>query len=140
MFRLFRRDREKGASAVEFAIVLPLLVLLVFGIMEAGWLFAQQVELRNATREGARLAVVDYGDAPTIITETCKRADLSSPGTTFSITINADSITVDAVKPYTSLTGFVPAFSALTIRSSTEMRTERTLSNLTANGSQLCVP
>jgi Flp pilus assembly protein TadG len=131
---------ERGAALVEFAVVLPLFVVLVFGIMESGWLFAQQVELRNATREGARLAVVDYGDAPTIITETCNRADLSGPGTTFSITINADSVTVDAVKPYKSLTGFVPAFSALTIRSFTEMRTERTLSNLTANGSQQCSP
>jgi hypothetical protein len=131
---------ERGAALVEFAVVLPLLVVLLFGIMEAGWLFAQQVELRNATREGARLAVVDYGDAPTIITETCARADLSSPGTTFSITINTDSITVDAVKPYSSLTGFIPAFSALTITSSTEMRTERSLDSLTANGSQACSP
>ena len=53
MFRLFRRDREKGASLVEFAVILPLLVLLVFGIMEAGWGFAQLVEIRNAAREGA---------------------------------------------------------------------------------------
>lgn len=131
---------ERGAALVEFAVVLPLFVVLVFGIMESGWLFAQQVELRNATREGARLAVVDYGDAATIITETCSRADLSSPGTTFSITINADSVTVDAVKPYSSLTGFIPSFSALTITSSTEMRTERTLDSLIADGSQPCSP
>ena len=62
MFRMFHRDREDGASLVEFAVVLPLLILLVFGIMEAGWLFAQQVEIRNAAREGARLAVVDFPD------------------------------------------------------------------------------
>ncbi|MGB5566661.1 MAG: TadE/TadG family type IV pilus assembly protein, partial [Acidimicrobiia bacterium] len=42
------RQGERGASLVEFAVVLPLLILLVFGIMEAGWLFAQQVEIRNA--------------------------------------------------------------------------------------------
>ena len=52
MFRLFRRDREDGGLAVEFALVLPLLITLVFGIMEAGWLFAQQVEMRNAARRG----------------------------------------------------------------------------------------
>ena len=53
MFGLFVGDREKGASLVEFAVVLPLLILLVFGIMEAGWLFAQQVEVRNAAEENA---------------------------------------------------------------------------------------
>ena len=81
MFRLFRRDGEKGASLVEFAVVLPLLILLVFGIMESGWLFAQQVEIRNAAREGARLAVVDFpdpGDSTQIIAETCSRATLSA--------------------------------------------------------------
>ena len=59
MFRLFRRDRERGAAAVEFAVILPIFVLLIFGTMEAGWFFSQQVEIRYAAREGARLAVVD---------------------------------------------------------------------------------
>jgi len=51
--------------------VLPLFLLLLFGVMESGWMFAQQVEMRNATREGARLAVVDYGTGIAVIDETC---------------------------------------------------------------------
>ncbi len=62
MFRLFRRDREKGAPQSNSRSSSRSSFTLVFGIMEAGWLFAQQVEVRNAAREGARLAVVDYPD------------------------------------------------------------------------------
>jgi Flp pilus assembly protein TadG len=122
---------------VEFAIVLPLFILLLFGIMEAGWMFAQQVEMRNATREGARLAVVDYGTGEAVIDETCSRADLSGAGTTMSVTINTDSVTIDATKTYASLTGFIDAFVALPMSASTEMRTERTLDVLT-NFTKVC--
>ena len=76
------KRNERGASIVEFAIVVPLFVLLVFGIIEAGWFFSQQVEIRNAVREGARIAVVDFGSANETIAETCSRADLSGSGAT----------------------------------------------------------
>lgn len=49
---------DSGASAVEFALVVPLLLLLGFGIINFGVLFAQQISLNNAVREGARQAVV----------------------------------------------------------------------------------
>ncbi len=131
MFRLFRRDREKGASAVEFAIVLPLLLTLVFGIMEAGWLFAQQVEVRNAAREGARMAVVDYpnpgsGSSPDIVAQVCSRASLSADRASVAIvdTTN-DSARVTVTQDYESLTGFLPFFNGLTITSVVEMRIER---------------
>jgi Flp pilus assembly protein TadG len=45
---------ERGASAVEFAFVLPLLVLLVFGIAEFGRAFQVQGTLSAAAREGVR--------------------------------------------------------------------------------------
>jgi Flp pilus assembly protein TadG len=51
-----RHDREEGAAAVEFAIVLPLLVLLVFGIVQFSILYNRQQGLHAAAREGARLA------------------------------------------------------------------------------------
>jgi Flp pilus assembly protein TadG len=52
------RCRERGAAAVEFALVLPLLLLLVGGIVDYGRYFSTQVTLANAAREGARGAVV----------------------------------------------------------------------------------
>jgi hypothetical protein len=49
---------QKGASAVEFAIVLPLLLLLLFGIVEFGFLLYNKAMITNAAREGARAGIV----------------------------------------------------------------------------------
>lgn len=142
MFRLFRRDREKGASAVEFAIVVPLLLTLVFGIMEAGWMFSQQVEVRNAAREGARLAVVDFGSATAIRDETCSRAVLSADRASVYLAHNNagtddESAIVTVRQNYAPLTGFLPMFNNITITSTAEMRVEREVnwSNLADGGS-----
>jgi Flp pilus assembly protein TadG len=51
-----KRDNERGAAAVEFAILLPLLVMLLFGIIEFSILFNRQQGLHAAAREGARYA------------------------------------------------------------------------------------
>lgn len=56
MFKKFKN--EKGQSMVEFAIVLPILLLLICGIMDFGWLYYNQLALMNSVREGARYAVV----------------------------------------------------------------------------------
>lgn len=53
------RKRESGQSAVEFALVLPILLLLVCGIIDFGWLFYNQLSVENACREGARVACVN---------------------------------------------------------------------------------
>jgi Flp pilus assembly protein TadG len=50
--------REAGTSTVEMAIVLPLLLILCFGIGEFGLAYTQWQSLTNATREGARAGVV----------------------------------------------------------------------------------
>ena len=55
-------NEETGASAVEFAIVLPLLILLLFGAIEFGLLLYNQQVITNASREGARFGIVV--DAP----------------------------------------------------------------------------
>ena len=56
-----RAQGERAVALVEFAIVLPLLTLLVFGIVDFGWAFSQNIDLRNAAREGGRLAIVNAG-------------------------------------------------------------------------------
>ena len=49
---------DRGASAVEFALTLPIFVILVIGIIEFGWYFFVQHTIQYATREGMRLALV----------------------------------------------------------------------------------
>lgn len=49
---------ESGASAVEFALLLPVLTMILFGIIEFGLALYQQAILTNASREGTRLGIV----------------------------------------------------------------------------------
>lgn len=49
-----RIHAEDGAAAVEFALVLPVLILLVFGIMEFGLVFNRWLSVTHAAREGVR--------------------------------------------------------------------------------------
>lgn len=67
MFIQLRRltKGEKGAAAVEFAIILPLLVLLVFGIIEFGRVYNLYLAVTHAAREGARIASVRNGTGAT---------------------------------------------------------------------------
>jgi Flp pilus assembly protein TadG len=53
---------EKGQAMVEFALVLPLLLLLLCGICEFGSIFSNQILANNACREAARYAAVHYQD------------------------------------------------------------------------------
>ena len=130
-------DSQSGAALVEFAIVMVLFLTLLFGIMEAGWAFAQSVEIRSAAREGGRIAVVDYGDAATIAAEVCNRAHISGSGTKVTVVLLPDnddptSVQVTVAKTYTSLTNFIPFFNGIELSSDVEMRVERELTQLTA--------
>ena len=61
---LARGRAEDGAQLVEFALVLPLLLLVMLGIAEFGFIFQRYEVVTNAAREGARLAVLPgYADA-----------------------------------------------------------------------------
>lgn len=138
------RERQRGASLVEFAVVMPLFLLMLFGIIESGYLYAQLNETRNAAREGARIAVVDYGDSSAIVGETCNRSTLTAGGTSIAISTTGDvtdpisdptaSVTVAVNKSYDSLTGFLdPFFQGNSLDSTVTMRVERPLTNLGSN-------
>jgi Flp pilus assembly protein TadG len=47
-------DADRGAAAVEFALLLPVAVMLVFGVLTGGQLYSQKIGLAQAAREGAR--------------------------------------------------------------------------------------
>jgi len=49
---------QKGTAAIEFAIVLPILALLVFGIIESSIFLYDKAVITNASREGARAGIV----------------------------------------------------------------------------------
>ena len=54
-----RGSRDDGAAAVEFALVLPFLLLLVFGLVDFGRAYNAKVTLTHAARESARMLAVD---------------------------------------------------------------------------------
>ncbi len=63
--RISRKSRDdRGASAVEFALVMPLLLLIVGAIFNFGLAFSQKLALDNAVRETARSAAVNTGNTP----------------------------------------------------------------------------
>lgn len=49
---------KKGAAAVEFGLILPLLLIVVFGTIEFGLILYDQAMITNASREGARAGIV----------------------------------------------------------------------------------
>jgi Flp pilus assembly protein TadG len=53
-----RRRNERGASLVEFALTLPVLVLLVFGVIEFGTTYNNYLSLRGGARDGSRQVAV----------------------------------------------------------------------------------
>ena len=59
-------EDERGAAAVEFAIVLVPLLILLLGIIDFGWVFNQQVSLSNAARETARFYAVNEAEGKTV--------------------------------------------------------------------------
>lgn len=67
-------DREKGAALPEFALVLPLLIVVLFGIVEIGMAFKDYLSVSHATTEGARAGVsaADDVQADFVVLETIK--------------------------------------------------------------------
>ena len=53
-----RRQAQQGAAAVEFALILPILLLVFFGMIELSLALYNKAILTNASREGARAGIV----------------------------------------------------------------------------------
>ena len=54
------KKSESGQALLEFALCLPLLLTILCGIIDFGWIYYNQISLNNAAREGARYAVIHY--------------------------------------------------------------------------------
>ena len=93
-----RPGEESGQALIEFALVLPVLILIVVGIIDFGFAFNQWNTAQNAAREGARIAAVSNSEATiknranvsggtvgllaTDITLSCNRPARTTPFTT----------------------------------------------------------
>jgi Flp pilus assembly protein TadG len=62
--RRIHRDRSRGQSLVEFSVLVPAFMLILFGMLEFGFVFTHNLTLEYATREGARTgaALADGGN------------------------------------------------------------------------------
>ena len=119
---------QKGQSLVEFALVLPIFVVILFGIMEFGRLWEISNILTSAAREGVRVAAVSEPDVEKV--KTAAQAVLSAGYiTNATITVsgpNSDSdVSVTIALVYKPLTGsIIPGFGSFSLSRSTTMRWE----------------
>lgn len=139
--RHIRRWKDEGASIVEFALLAPFLLLILFGLIEFAWLFSQNLDVRHGAREGARLIAVNhpYGpDSPVlspsdqtdvIVADICDRMDVTS-GAVITLTSTGgvgDDAQAEVDAPANTLTGFIdwaiPATMRLT--SDVDIRVEQ---------------
>jgi Flp pilus assembly protein TadG len=99
---------DDGAAAVEFALVIPLLLLICFGIISFGILFSQQLTLNAAAREGARRAIVNEVNA----NRTCQGIATSVQSKAQGLAMNASAIKVRITQDgFSSSSACAPGFT-----------------------------
>lgn len=137
-----RRRCEGGVALVEFAFVAPVLFLLLFGIIEFGFVFNDYQSIRQGVRDGARVAVVDNipdchatGDATDDLIcyveqriglggDTRVKIDVTAPDP--SVAGDKGTVKVCVEREARSVTGmFAPFLNNRTLRTEVTMRVER---------------
>jgi Flp pilus assembly protein TadG len=146
MKRLLKQFRgEEAAQLVEFALVLPMLLLVVLGIAEFGFIFQRYEVVTNAAREGARMAVLPgYTDADVIarvrtyvtqgrVTATVTNPNIAITNVTIPVgaglpPINAKRVVVTYTHTYTFLPNigawFGATYTTIPLTAVAEMRKE----------------
>ena len=115
---------EQGQTMAEFAIVLPILIVLLFGIVQFGILFNNYVTLTDAARAGARAAAVSRqsgdptGTATAAVRSSANDLNQAKLGVSVSSAWTPGSqVTVTATYPYAiSLLGWVVTSGSLTTK------------------------
>jgi Flp pilus assembly protein TadG len=135
--RKLRRWRDRGAAAVEFALVVPALILLIFGSIEFGLAVQARTMVGNAAREGVRVASLGGSVADVqasalnalgtvsgtkTVTVTCKTPSGTScvigaanPGNVATVVVTVN---------YTGITGMFPLLTNTKLTASSYMRIE----------------
>jgi Flp pilus assembly protein TadG len=123
---------SKGQAMVETALILPIIILIIAGIFDFGFMFNQNIIILNASREGARSAAVGSSDAEII--NVVNNAAVTLDQTKLSVTINpsdsvrrkGDAVTVTVQYDYTFLTPIMSGIinRPIQLRASDTMRVE----------------
>lgn len=119
------RQTRRANSAIEFALILPILLALTLPVIELSWYFLIQQSAVEAVQTGARAGastwLVDGPEAVALsVTNTSLAATLpagaSTPATSATL-VDADAtILVEVTVPYTSLTGFITLPSGIYVK------------------------
>lgn len=139
-------DNNKGTAIIEFALVLPVLILLLFGIIEFSILLYDKAMITNASREGARAGIVyNYdpdnnvnhpqdGEIETVVNQYCQNHLISfDESSTLATTISRTgdesgdvlTVTVNYQYGYLILPNFVAALTGVVnLAAETVMRME----------------
>jgi Flp pilus assembly protein TadG len=140
--RVLRRSKdERGAELIEFALVFPILLLVVAGIADFGFLFQRYEVVTNAAREGARMASLPsytQSDVTQRVTSYLTMGGLTlaptvsvtwAPTTVGSNTFQVATVTVEyphqfnIISPIAAMVGG-SNFGTITLRSRSVMRVE----------------
>jgi Flp pilus assembly protein TadG len=113
---------------IEFALILPILLLIVFGTLDIGRIVFLKAQLENAVREGARVGRVmpEFSDAP-VRTRIQAQTGLANATVVASCPggcAYGSTLTVTATLPVSVVVGLVPALPSLTIGASASVRIE----------------
>lgn len=132
-----RRQTAGGSATVEFALIFPLFVLLLIGMIEFGLAIWRQEILTNASREGARAGIVSSIPRPTsddiiaVVQAYLTNSGLDPAATTISVTgtdgLSGESLTVQVQYPnsFLVLPNLLPGLDAsITLQAKTVMLLE----------------
>jgi len=98
MKRIIGFSSEKGQSAVEFALVLPLLLVLLLGIIEFGWFLNAKITITGAAREGARHYAIHKNDTAGVENIVSNYLNPAIVSTSTVSATTADSTTTPIIK------------------------------------------
>ncbi len=111
-----RARTDEGAAAVEFALVVPLLLVLVFGIIDFGILFGQNLSLNNAARDSSRFGVVRQIDGSP--GRTCYQVLKRTRDSSVAIALNPNDVGVTVSRSGTTICS-IAAGTALPVTANT---------------------
>lgn len=93
------KKNESGQALVEFALVLPILIALILGMIEFGWILNGEITLTSAAREGARTAIIyeSATQASTAVQNAVRNSSMSSSLTDVTASTSFDDTTNTAI-------------------------------------------